>query len=125
MPTQERLEAFIATCERGDFVEALEEFYAPDATMQENGLPPRVGLPALVENERRMLARAHFHVRRADSYVAHGERVAINWVFEMTIDGLGRVRMDEIAYQEWKDGKIVRERFFYDPAQRTTVLAAK
>ena len=122
MPTKERLEAFIGTCERGEFVEALQEFYAEDATMQENGQPARVGLAALIENERRMLSRARFHVRRADSYVAQGDRVAINWVFELTIDGVGRVRMDEIAYQQWRDGKIVRERFYYDPAQRNAAI---
>jgi hypothetical protein len=31
--------------------------------------------------------------------------------------GLKR-RLDEIAYQEWERGKIVRERFYCDPAQR-------
>jgi hypothetical protein len=25
--------------------------------------------------------------------------------------------LDEIAYQQWQDGKIVRERFYYDPKQ--------
>jgi hypothetical protein len=67
MPTPERLRDFIATCERGEFVEALEQFYADDATMRENGEPPRVGLPALIENEKRMLARARFDERRAAS----------------------------------------------------------
>jgi ketosteroid isomerase-like protein len=121
MPTKERLQAFITTCERGEFVEALQGFYAEDATMQENGEPPRVGLPALIQNEKRMLERARFDVRQAASFVLDGDRAAINWVFEMTITGVGRVRMNEMAYQEWRGDKIARERFFYDPAQRKPI----
>ena len=29
-----------------------------------------------------------------------------------------QIELDEVAYQEWRDGKIIRERFYYDPAQR-------
>jgi ketosteroid isomerase-like protein len=116
--------SFIETCERGEFVEALEQFYADDATMQENGEPPRVGLPALIANEKRMLERARFDEKRAASFVVDGDRVAINWVFGFVIEGAGRVRMDELAYQEWRGDKIVRERFYYDPAQRNPVPAA-
>ncbi len=124
MPTRERLEEFIATCERGQFVEALQEFYASDATMQENGEPPRVGLPALIENEKRMLARARFDEKRAASFVLDGDRVAINWVFGFVVEG-GRVHMDEVAYQEWRGDKIARERFYYDPSQRNPVASAR
>jgi ketosteroid isomerase-like protein len=118
MPTKERLRDFIATCERGEFVEALQNFYTDDATMQENDTPPRVGLPALVENEEAMMARARFDVKKAVSFVHDGDRVAINWLFEFEVKGVGRLRMDEIAYQEWRGDRVFRERFYYDPAQR-------
>jgi hypothetical protein len=51
MPSRERVAALIERVEQGKYVEALQEFYAEDATMQENGNPPRVGLKALVEHE--------------------------------------------------------------------------
>jgi ketosteroid isomerase-like protein len=106
--------------ERGEFLEAIEKFYAADASMQENGQAPRVGLPALLENERKALARFKIiHQKRAASYVADGDRAAINWIFEITEQSGRRYILDEIAYQEWRDGKIVRERFYYDPPQRT------
>lgn len=44
MPTQERLADFIATVVRNEHVEAIERFYAPHATMQENNAPPRAGV---------------------------------------------------------------------------------
>jgi len=57
MPTQERLADFIATVVRGEHVEAIERFYAPHATMQENNAPPRVGRDVLVAHEAAALAR--------------------------------------------------------------------
>jgi ketosteroid isomerase-like protein len=54
-------------------------------------------------------------VNRAESFVVDGNRSAINWVYEF-IDHKGRSYLrDEIAYQVWQDGKIIQERFFYDP----------
>jgi len=121
MSTRERVEMLIAMAERGQFLEAIQEFYAEDATMQENDKPPRVGLAALLENERRVLTSLkEIRVNRADSFVVDGDRAAINWVY-LFIDAEGReLRRDEIAYQVWQNGKIVRERFYYtgDPVRK-------
>ena len=120
MSTSGQVKALIALVEQGKFLEAIESFYAPDATMQENLGPVRVGLPALLENERQVLARVpDIHLERVRSFIVDGDRAAINWVFAYT-DAHGRkIRLDEIAYQLWQDGKIVKERFYYDPGQRT------
>jgi ketosteroid isomerase-like protein len=109
----------IRLVERGRFLEAIEDYYAEDATMQENNSPPRCGLAALLEHERRVLTSLNtMHVSRAESFVVDGDLAVINWVFEYTdLEGRRR-RLDEVAYQLWQDGKIVRERFYYDPAQR-------
>jgi ketosteroid isomerase-like protein len=119
MSTLDNVEELIALARQGKFLEAIERFYAEDATMQENLDPPRVGLTALLENERNVLAAIpDIHVERVESFLVNGDRAAINWVFAYT-DRKGRkVQLDEVAYQEWRDGKIVRERFYYDPAQR-------
>jgi hypothetical protein len=46
-----------------------------------------------------------------------GDRVSINWVFEMTTrDGKKRL-FDELALQKWSGERIVEEQFYYDPAQ--------
>ncbi len=119
MDVHEKVKNLIALVEEGRFLEAIEKFYAEGASMQENNDPPRVGLPALLERERQFLNSIRgMHVHRAESSVVEGNRAAIHWIFEVT-DGQGkRRRLDEVAYQLWDDGKIVRERFYYDPAQR-------
>jgi ketosteroid isomerase-like protein len=119
MSIRENVEKLIQLVERGEFLEAIETFYSPEASMQENNQPPRVGLAALLENERKALARFKIiHVSRAASYVVDGNRAAINWIFEITEQSGRRYILDEIAYQEWRDGKIVQERFYYDATQR-------
>ena len=118
MPSRERVQDFIALVERGEYVKAIEDFYHPDASMQENGEPPRVGRQALVEHERAVLeSLTGMRTRRVETCLVDGDRVAINWVFEMTgRDGKART-LDELALQSWDGDRIARERFFYDPAQ--------
>lgn len=118
MPTAATLERFIAIVESNAHVDALEAFYAPGASMQENQSPPRVGRDVLVANERRVLAKAsQVRSRCIRPVFVCGDRVVIRWVFEFDwLDGT-MTRMEELAYQRWDGEHIVEEQFFYDPAQ--------
>jgi ketosteroid isomerase-like protein len=118
MPSRSVVENFVATIERGEFLEALERFYAEEMTAQENDQPPRIGRAAQFANETAALKRMRFDSIKAASFLVDGDRVAINYVFEMTTLAGDRLRMDEIAYQLWRGDRIVSERYFYDPAQR-------
>jgi len=118
MPTLEVLERFIARVESNDHAEAIEEFYAPDATMQENEQPPRGGRDALAANERKVLARmSSVKSTCVRPVFVHGDHVVIRWVFEFEAKDGTRMRLDELAYQRWDEDRIVEEKFFYDPKQ--------
>ena len=118
MPSRERVAALIARVEDGRYVEALQEFYAADATMQENGNPPRVGLQALVEHERGVMA-AFKEIRTlpVETWLLDGDWAVIHWIFEFTRPDSARFRMEELALQRWRGDRIAEERFYYDPAQ--------
>lgn len=118
MPDTARVRAFIALVEGGQYVQAIEDFYHADASMQENTAPPRMGRDALVAHEQKVLAGLKaMKTRRVDRFLVDGDHVVINWVFEMTgPDGTVRV-LDELALQSWDGDRIRRERFYYDPAQ--------
>jgi ketosteroid isomerase-like protein len=117
MPTRARLDEFIAVVESGDHAGAIERYYTEDASMQENAAPPRVGRDALVAHERGVLSQMQHVYSKAMTSTVEGDRVAIHWIFELT-DLAGKIhRIDEVALQEWRGDKIVRERFFYDPAK--------
>jgi ketosteroid isomerase-like protein len=118
MPTKERLAEFIATVERNEHVEAIERFYAPNASMQENNAPPREGRDALVAHEKAVLARVGMETEPVGAVVHEGDHVVIRWVFHITGPDGRRIRFEELAHQQWEGDFIVRERFFYDPGQR-------
>lgn len=124
MPSRESVDAFVAQVVRGEHVEAIRDWYAEDASMQENQEPPRVGRAALMEGERQALAR----VAAVDSIllsppVVDGDRVVIHWRFVFTSPKGAKRGFDEIALQTWQGEKIWRETFFYDPKQMSTDVA--
>ena len=116
MPATDVLERFIAMVESNDHVGAIEQFYAPHASMQENEKPPRVGRQHLMAVERDVLSRMRTVQSKCVRPVfVNGDYVVIRWVFEFeTLEGV-RSRLEELAYPRWEGDRIVEERFFYDP----------
>ncbi|WP_395060164.1 nuclear transport factor 2 family protein [Polaromonas sp.] len=116
MPSRQTVQAFIALVEQGQYVEAIEQFYARDASMQENSQPPRRGRDTLVTYERAVMAACSaMRTLPVESFLVDGDFVVIHWVFEFTRHSGTTMRIDELAHQRWEGEKIVEERFFYDP----------
>jgi GNAT superfamily N-acetyltransferase len=123
MPSAQVLERFIATVESNRHAEAIEEFYAEDASMQENEQPPRRGRDGLVAGERKVLARMKSVKSRCIRPVfVEGDKVVIRWVFEFETGDGGHIRMEELAHQRWEGDRIAEEKFFYDPKQLVPAL---
>jgi ketosteroid isomerase-like protein len=120
MPTRERVQAFVDMVERGEYVEAIHQFYTDDATMQENLGEVRTGRQALAEYEDETLKRVtSITTRPGSTFAIDGDRVIVHWVFDI-VQGDGKTfTLDELAYQTWRGDRIASERFYYDPAQRT------
>jgi hypothetical protein len=118
MPSPQTLKTFIERVESGAHANVIEDFYTLGASMQENEHPPRVGRDVLIENERRILARArNVRSRSIGPAFCDGDFVVIRWVFEFEwLDG-STTRLEELAYQRWEGERIAQEKFFFDPAQ--------
>ena len=118
MPTLSTLESFVQLVEAGKTVDAMQRFYAEDATMQENEGSPREGKAALIAHELGALAKfSSLKASCVRPLFVSGDAVVIRWVFEIR-DKKGRsMRFEELALQRWKDELIVEEKFFYDPGQ--------
>jgi len=121
VPSSETLERFIARVEQNAHAEAIAEFYAPNASIQENQSPPRVGRDLLVQNERKFLS----NVRSVTStcvrpVFVNDDHVVIRWIFEFVFGDGREMKMEELAYQQWQGEFIAAETFFYDPAQRSS-----
>ncbi|MEM6645720.1 MAG: nuclear transport factor 2 family protein [Bacteroidota bacterium] len=99
-----------------DLLNALDTYYADDVEIIEangetfHGKETQRG--RLVEWQQGIEAYHGSGVHAVTSNEAAGTTVVESWA-DATFKGAGRMRIDEVAIQTWKDGKIVRERFYY------------
>ena len=85
--------------------------------MQDNLNAPVVGKAANREREQAFFGSITVHRHDALSIAIDGEQVVIHWLLEFTGGDGRRYRLDQLAHQDWQDGLIVRERFYYDSAR--------
>lgn len=98
---------------QGKAREAFEEFYADDVVMIEND-QVFVGKEENRKREQEFFGSiAEVHSAQVLATAVSGNVSFCEQAFEATLVDGRRVRMDEVAVRTWKDGKVVRERFYY------------
>src|SRR5438477_10198508 len=103
MPDRDRVEAFAAMVLAGRHDQAILDFYHPDASMQENQAPPRVGRDRLVAEERETMARFQgIATELLEAPLVDGERVVLRWRFTFTPATGPTAAMEELALQRWR-----------------------
>lgn len=105
--------------------ESYKRFYDENVVVQENLQPPRVGRALSIERQKRMNANVQkLHEFKigvvlvdgfTDSHPLDGHSVIEMHLEITTMDGY-RIRIEELGLQTWKDGRIIQERYFYDPS---------
>ena len=112
-----RVRDLVGYIQQGRIIDAMYEFYADDTVMQENNNPPTVGLEANVERERKFVASVR-QWKRLDvlSVAVDAERGRTVVQSELEFEGVdGKpYHIDQVAVQQWRGGKIVHEKFYYD-----------
>ncbi len=100
---------------QGKALEAFDEFYHDDVVMQENNNPECVGKELNRKREEEFF-NAITEFRSAKPLkVTVGENITmVEWHFDYTHKDWGIKNYNQIAVQEWKDGKIIKERFYYE-----------
>jgi hypothetical protein len=123
MPSQDRVNAFIAAVRGAGTWKRLKATTQNTQPMRENLGAARGGSEALIQHETAVLGgMKRMSAHHVGPVVIDGDRVVINWIFEMTgHDGSVR-RMDELALQTWQGDRIVEEQFYYDPGQLAVTL---
>jgi len=113
---RDRVQQLVARAEQWKILEAMQEFYADNVVMQDNLDAPTIGLAANLERERAFVASVtKVNEMRAEAVIVDGNRAVINWRQDLVINGQ-RLTFDQLSLQLWKNGKIVHERFVYDPS---------
>ena len=112
---QQRLNDLLGYIRQGKIIEAMNEFYDKDTVMQENTNPPTYGLDANIEREKQFMSG----VKELRGFTVTASGVGDNVTFyESTSDIVTKggvpVHIEQVSLAKWKNGKIVRERFYYD-----------
>jgi len=102
----------------GKWAEAQEELFSEDAESVEPpnspGMQSVKGLDAIRKKGQQFNEMVEeMHGGYSLEPIVAGKFIAIGMGMDVTYKGMGRQKMDEIALYEVKDGKIVKEQFFY------------
>jgi hypothetical protein len=99
----------------GDIMGAFDKYYAEDVVMQENSAEPFVGKAFNRDREQQFVnSIAEFHGAAVLSSAVNGNTSFGEWEMDVTFQGGFRVKLAQVAVRTWKDGQIVRERFYYN-----------
>ena len=110
------VDALNSMIQEGRIMEAMNTYYSDDVVMAENDGEPTVGLPANLEREQAFVDHTTWYDLKLKG-VALGEDVAmVQWYMDFHNTQYGqRLAFTQVAVQQWRDGKIVDERFYYSP----------
>jgi SnoaL-like protein len=107
----------VELCRQGAYETAQRELYAADAVSiepQHSPQPPAKGLEAIVAKGKGFLEMMEVHGGTVSEAIVAGPFFSLAMTLDLTPRAGGpRFTMEEICVYEVKDGKIVREQFFY------------
>ena len=116
IPLQDKLEDLFAYIRQGRILDAINEFYAENAAMQENDEPPTVGRKANLEREKQFLSTVKEWKRFEVTAKGVGDDVTF---YETVMDWIATdgtpVHVEQVVVAKWQDGRITHERYYHNP----------
>ena len=98
----------------GKLMDAFESYYHEDVVMQENSNPPVIGKDANRQREIEFLNNILEFRGASVKGLGVGDDVSfVLWSYDYTHKEWGVRNYTQVSVQNWKDGKIVKEQFFY------------
>jgi hypothetical protein len=102
---------------QGKIMEAFEKHYHEEVVMQENDMQPRVGKVANRAAEIDFLSKVTQFRGAKPLKVTAGQNVTmVEWAYDYTHKEWGERKYTQVSVQEWKDGQIIKEKFYYSNA---------
>ncbi len=118
MTTQEVADRLVELCRMGQLEQAQKELYANNAvSIEPKGSPMEIteGFDGITEKGKQFASMLEaFHGSDISNPVVAGDHFSIAWTMDATMKGEPRQKMEEICVYEVKDGKIVKEQFFFN-----------
>ncbi len=121
MTIEQVADRLVALCSQGKFTEAQQELYAADAVSiepdkaAEMGMAVRTeGLAAIIEKGKHWAEWVeHFYGSTIGGPVIAGDHFAIAFSMDIQYKGKDRQTDAEVCVYQVRDGKVVKEQFFY------------
>ncbi|MEM7496433.1 MAG: nuclear transport factor 2 family protein [Pseudomonadota bacterium] len=116
MDTQAIAEDFTRLMRENKDAEAQEKYWSDDVVSLEagDGQHQRCeGRAAVLEKHKWWNENAEMHGGSIEGPMVNGDMFVVKFSMDVTMKGMDRMQMDEVALYTVKDGKIVEERFFY------------
>jgi hypothetical protein len=119
MTTQEVGKQLVELCMRGKFEEAVKTLYSKDIVSVEavpmpDGSREAKGLDAVMGKTQWWVANHEVHSSTVEGPLTAGAHFCVRFTMDVTNKPSGkRIAMDELGIYEVKDGKVIREEFFY------------
>lgn len=118
MTTQEVANRFNELAQQGQYDQILAELFSEDATSlepEDSAMESVQGLTKIQEKAKAWNEKVEeMHDGYCSPPLVAGDFFSCAMGMDVTIKEQGRMKMDEIAIYEVKDGKIVSEQFFYN-----------
>lgn len=119
MKVQEIADRLVELWRKGDFESCYTELYAPNAkSIEPEGAPfqkETQGMKAFKEKgEKWQKTIEEFHGSKVSDPIVAGNHFSLTSSLDATFKEGGRRKFDEVCVYEVKDGKIVKEQFFYE-----------
>ena len=99
---------------KGKVLEAFEKYYHDDVIMQENENPPTIGKAANLQREKEFYSSLTEFRNAKPLKITVGDNTSmVQWQFDYTHKDWGVRNYKQVSVQDWKDGRIIKEQFFY------------
>jgi|SRR5215813_5934950 len=99
---------------QGKALHAFDMYYDENVIMQENENAPTVGKTANRRREEEFFSSiVEFRGAKPLRVTVGEDTTMVQWHYDYTHKDWGLRNYTQVSVQEWKDGKIVREQFFY------------
>ena len=119
MSTKEVADKLVEYCRTGQYELAQDELYADNCvSIEPKGAPVEVteGLAAIKEKGRQFNEMVEkFNSSEVSDPIVADSFFSMVMKLDADFKGMGRVQMEEVCLYEVRDGKIVKEEFFFTP----------